>query len=217
MSRFFRVCILHPAAATPDKNGHPLYVWPRQGAGRVDDPLGQYRVLYAADTAAAAVAEALGHFTEWSRVVLDPPPRAPAGSVKALVEYEGDPSVCDLDDAHRLVKVGLRPSGVVTRDRMTTQGWARRLYERRTPEGDREFSGVSWWSYYNPEWASAGLWDVEGLSVVASQELTLDHEAVSEAASQLLRPVLAGRSGDRRRRPGNLAKRPRGGTAAAEG
>jgi hypothetical protein len=34
--------MLHPHA----ENGHPLYIWPRQGAGRVDDPDREYTVLY---------------------------------------------------------------------------------------------------------------------------------------------------------------------------
>jgi hypothetical protein len=33
---------------------------------------------------------------------------------------------------------------------------AQRIYERR------EWMGVRWWSYYDPRWVSAGLWDTEG-------------------------------------------------------
>jgi len=189
----FRVCIVLPDATTPEHNGHPLYVWPRHGAGRVDDPRGEYRVLYAADTAAAAVAEALGHFAEWTPAVLAPPPQAPLGSTKALVELEGDPIVCDLDDAHRLVDVGLRPSAVVTRDRGVTQLWARGLYEQREADGNQKFAGVSWWSYYNADWALLGLWDTTLLRVVNQTTLTLDHDAVLEAADWLLRPISARR------------------------
>jgi hypothetical protein len=34
---FWRVLNWRPDALTPAEYGHPLYIWPRQGAGRVDD------------------------------------------------------------------------------------------------------------------------------------------------------------------------------------
>ncbi|WP_314195244.1 hypothetical protein [uncultured Arthrobacter sp.] len=53
---FWRVLNWHPDAQDPSQNGHPLYTWPRQGAGRVDDPDREYLVLYVGRLVAAASA-----------------------------------------------------------------------------------------------------------------------------------------------------------------
>ncbi|MDQ1689167.1 MAG: hypothetical protein QOK42_2142 [Frankiaceae bacterium] len=166
----------------PQRNGHPLYVFPRQGAGRVDDPEREYAVLYACDSAAGAVAEALGDYARWTPAVLAPPPAAPRGSALALVQISGEPEILDLDDPSVLVKEALRPSGVVSRDRTATQAWARRIHDRG------RHAGVSWWSYRDPRWAAYGIWDRAALSVARTPEpLTMDHPAVLEAASVLPR------------------------------
>jgi hypothetical protein len=170
----------------PQRNGHPLYVFPRQGAGRVDDPEGEYAVLYVCDSPAGAVAEALGDYARWTSAVLAPPPAAPRGSTLALVQLSGKPEVLDLDDPAVLVEEGLRPSRVVSRDRAVTQAWAKRIHDRSG------YAGVSWWSYRDPRWAALGLWDHAGLSVAAEPEpLTLGHPALLDAAAVLPRVVRA--------------------------
>jgi hypothetical protein len=189
MTVYYRVGIYSDAAGSPADNGHPLHRWPRQGAGRIDDPLKEYLVLYLADTAEAAVAEAFGRYPEWRSTIFDVPPAAPANARRALFTYQGDPRVCDLDDSRRLVECGLRPSRVVTRDRDVTQEWARAIYERTTPDdAAREFAGVSWWSYYNPDWSSVGLWDVD-LSVEEVEILNLDSLIVQETADEIARVI----------------------------
>lgn len=181
---FWRVMNWNPGAADPSKNGHPLFIWPRQGAGRVDDPDHDYLVLYVGDTAEGAIAEAFGSYASWTPAVLEPPPTAPAGTVKALVKYAGDPAILDLDDPEVLRDWSLRPSSVVSRDRPSTQQWARSMYN----SGD--YAGVSWWSFYEPRWASFGLWDVSGLMVAEPPEvLSLDHDAVLEAAALIRRNI----------------------------
>lgn len=179
---FWRVVNYLPAATEPASNGHPLYIWPRQGSGRVDDPDRDYLVLYVGDSPEGAVAEALGDFAVWRPEVLDPPPGAPAWTVKALVKYTGDPAILDLDDPQVLQDWSLRPSSVVSKDRGSTQQWARSMYET----GD--YAGLSWWSFYEPRWASYGLWDIAGLSVAGAPEtLTLNHPAVQDAAALIRR------------------------------
>ena len=69
--QFWRVFNWNPEARTPQKNGHPLYVWPYQGNGRVDDPEHDYLVLYVADSPEGAAAEAFGHYVRWTPAVLD--------------------------------------------------------------------------------------------------------------------------------------------------
>jgi hypothetical protein len=188
MAVYYRVGIYAEAAESPEDNGHPLFRWPHQGGGRIDDPMKDYLVLYLADTPEAAVAEVFGRYPEWRSAIFDVPPGAPQKARRALFTYRGDPSICDLDDSRRLVECGLRPSRVVTRDRTVTQEWARAIYERETPDGEREFSGLSWWSYYNPDWSSIGLWDID-LIVEEAEVLTLDSLIVQETAFEIARMV----------------------------
>ncbi len=178
---FYRV-LPYLADARPHTPGHPLFI-PPGGAGRVDNP-GRYDTLYVGDTAAGAVAEAFGWAGRWDGGLLRGLPTLP-GSVRAVVSYEAPDTVavCDLDDAERLVEFGLRPSRVVSRDRVLTQASAARIYQMRA------FAGVRWWSYYDPRWGSFGLWDAEPLRVVEVSALTLDHAALVEAAGVLLRPL----------------------------
>lgn len=148
----------------------------------MDDPDGDYRVLYVGDTAQGAIAEAFGQFSRWTAPILAVPPSAPAGTVKALVRYQGDPAVLDLDDPYELQDLGLRPSSVVSRQRPVTQQWARAIYDRGGHDG------ISWWSYYEPMWASFGLWEYSGLLVADDPvPLSLTHPDVLEAAGVIKR------------------------------
>ena len=128
----------------------------------MDNP-GQYDVLYLGDSAAGAMAEAFGWAPRWSASLFRGIPAMP-GSVRALATYELEDvgaAVCDLDDAGRLVDLELRPSDVVTRDRVVTQRWSADIHSRRS------FAGVRWWSYYDPRWGSFGLWDVANLRITS--------------------------------------------------
>ncbi|MGQ0464769.1 MAG: RES family NAD+ phosphorylase [Sporichthyaceae bacterium] len=163
--------------------GHPLHVPASTGSNRIDNP-DLYDTLYLGDDPRCAVAEAFGSFPRWSAGLFRGKPSLP-GSVAALAAYhlEEAAAVCDLDDAERLVHLGLRPSRVVTRDRAVTQGWARTLH------ADGRFAGVRWWSYYNPEWGSIGLWDVGALTLDGVEPLGLKHPHVVAAAEHLCRPL----------------------------
>ncbi|MDJ0459326.1 hypothetical protein PUN71_019150 [Arthrobacter sp. NQ7] len=100
------------------------------------------------------------------------------------MRYTGNVAVLDLDDPEVLQEWALRASSVVSRDRASTQQWARSMYDT----GD--YAGVSWWSFYEPRWASFGLWDVSGLTVAGEPEpLTLAHDAVRDAATPIRRVV----------------------------
>jgi hypothetical protein len=163
--------------------GHPLHVPPSIGAGRIDNPE-RYDVLYVGDNPACAVAEAFGWAPRWTAGLLRGPPALP-GSMRALVTYElpDDTAICDLDDADRLVELALRPSRVVTRDRAVTQAWALDLFARG------EFVGARWWSYYDPEWGSLGLWAPAQLTVAHVAPLTVDHPALLDAAAAIVRVI----------------------------
>ena len=98
-----------------DEPGGARYV-PSQGGGRIDNP-GRFSVLYLSDAAPGAIAEAFGRFPEWTPAILEGSPGLP-GSVRAIARYRlpADACVCNLDDPSQLLKLGLRPSDVVTRD-----------------------------------------------------------------------------------------------------
>lgn len=111
------------------------------------------------------------------------------GSARAIARYEltGDEPVCNLDDARQLLAFKLRPSEVVTRDYTRSRAWAKRIYSTG------RWSGVSWWSYYEPKWASFGLWNVRRLKIREITVLQLDSPALLEASRTIVRPVAAGR------------------------
>lgn len=134
------------------------------------------------DQAAGAVAEAFGEFATWSAALFKGSPVLP-GSRRALAAYELENTrIIDLDDPQNLVKHGLRPSQVVTRNRRVTQRWALDLFRKK------RWGGVRWWSYYEPDWASFGLWTLAGLRVVNVSPLSQRHPAVQEAMRVLRRP-----------------------------
>ncbi|MBN8892264.1 MAG: DUF2783 domain-containing protein [Rhodospirillales bacterium] len=113
-----------------------------------------------------------------SRLNTEPNLDDPDGLFAALMDAHRD-----LDDADRLASLGLRPPRVVTRDREVTQAWARELFE------GGQYAGVRWWSYYNPDWGSVGLWDSAALHVTDVVTLTVDHPAFVAAAAEIIRII----------------------------
>jgi len=94
-----------------------------------------------------------------------------------------------LDDVDALRTIGVQqPSRVITRDRATTQAWARIIYERNA------YIGACWWSYYNPDWKAYGLWNISGLCLAWTPEtLTIDSPAVVTAANAITKQRLGKR------------------------
>lgn len=182
MPSLYRV-VSYLDAADAGAPGHPLYVPVSTGANRIDNP-DVYDTLYLGDDPLCAVAEAFGWASRWNAGLLRGTPALP-GSVRALVSYDVDDetALCDLDDADRLVDLGLRPSRVVTRNRNTTQAWARELFDTD------EFAGVRWWSYHNPDWGSVGLWDTAALTIADIFVLSADHPVFVAAAAEIVRII----------------------------
>ena len=182
MPILYRVLPFLPDAA-PEEPGGALYV-PRQGGGRLDNP-GLYAVFYLSDAASGAIAEAFGRFPEWSPAILAGSPSLP-GSARAIASYRlGDAApLCDLDDPDQLRGLSLRPSDVVSRDYARTRAWARRIYEQR------RWAGIRWWSYYDPRWASIGLWELSRLVLEDVRTLRLDHPALIEASRTIVRRIV---------------------------
>jgi len=161
--------------------GHPLFSWPVQGAGRIDNPE-SYRTLYASDSPAGAIAEAFGNHAIWTPQLLQGR-RDLASSVRAIAELHAEKvDVLNLDDARELVRRRLRPSTVVIRDRTVTQRWALDIFK------EKRWAGVRWWSRYDSRWGAFGLWALAEMRSVKVTRLTSDHPALIEAAAVLSRP-----------------------------
>lgn len=171
------------ASSPPDEPGGALYTPPR-GSGRLDNP-DLYLVLYVSDFEAGAIAEAFGRFPEWTPAILSGSPSLP-GSVPAIARYRFADSakICNLDDPQQLSRLSLRPSQVVSRDYSRTQAWARRIY------GEGVWAGAQWWSYYEPRWASMGLWDIRGLVTEDIRPLRLNDAALIEASRTIIRRIV---------------------------
>ena len=115
----------------------------------------------------------------------------PPGSRRALGVFElpDDLRVLDLDDLAQLVRLGLRPTQVVTRDLTVTQGWGHRIWSETEPHtGDRAWQAVSWWSYHRPQWSV--LASCLRPALVRVEPLDLDHPAILDSAKALQRIVM---------------------------
>ncbi|HEX9833917.1 MAG TPA: RES domain-containing protein [Mycobacterium sp.] len=166
--------------------GHPLYEHRPQRGGRADHP--DYYVWYVARQSEAACGEAFGNLSRWVASMFDFP--AVPGARKTLGEYElpDDLRICDLDDPHRLVELGLRPTQIVTRNLAVTSEWAHRIWSQRSPAiDDRKWQAVQWWSFHRPTWTVIASW--ERPKLVELEDLNLDHPAVVAAAKSLNRPL----------------------------
>ncbi len=179
----------------PDATPDPLRVpRDRQGAGRHDDP-DRYTAWYLAREAVSAVAEAIQGFR--GQELIAAALIRPDGARRALATLDDAavPPLLDLDDPAVLVERHLRPSGVATGVRRTTQRLAASAF-------DDGAVGLSWWSALEASWTNVTLF-AERLDgpppVVDAVALTLDHPAVVEAADRL--GVRLGSPGGRGRRP----------------
>lgn len=174
----WRVCTWLPDAG-PGEPGHPLYVPPDQGFGRVDNP-DHYRVAYLAESPEAAIGEAFARFSRWDDRMLFSSGRV-QGARKGLACFEAAAQPLDLDDPTVLEAHGLRPSRVVTRRREVTQGWALELWRQR------RWPGVRWWSALDADWGIVALWEPGRLDVADVEAVGLDHPALRSAAELLNR------------------------------
>lgn len=166
--------------------GHPAYLNPRQGAGRIDNP-DSYICWYLARDAAAAVGEVFGDLAQWTADALIVPFLEGARRALGVYELPDEVRVLDLDDARNLVELGLRPTNVVSRDRKVTQAWAMSIFSVRDTSGEPAWDGVSWWSMRESSWPVYGIWGVTPKPVDV-QPLTLESAAVIQASDLLVRP-----------------------------
>ena len=175
----------------PEDPFHPLGVpLDRQGGGRFDNPH-RYAALYAATSEQAAVGETFANSSTWRAEEVTRPKEGRARCLVSLDLDLGDASLLDLDDAHTLVDLNLRPSDVARRNRDHTQEIAQSIW-LRAPE--TAIRGLRWRSYWRVEWEVLLVWS-DGLNppwfpfatVAAVEELRMDLPAVVLAANVLPR------------------------------
>lgn len=172
-------CFAWNRRAAARNEGGALWI-PRanQGDGRHDNPAA-YGCLYLTDRELSGVVEQLA---PWRGQRLAPELLVRRGLPLALaaVEVPDDAELIDLDEPRVLVRERLRPSTVATRQREVTQPQALALFERGA-------AGLRWWSTFESLWANVTLFDraADRLRVTAQRALTLEDEAVAEAAAFL--------------------------------
>jgi hypothetical protein len=140
-------------------------------------------VLYACASALTAVAESFAFEpSPWDARILY---RADDLQYHlATLEIPDDHAVCDLDDPQSLLDRKLRPSQVITRDRTTSQAWALRIFQ------EERWSGISWWSFYDPDTFAVGLWRLDRADLMATRPLTMHDSAMTGAAELLNRSIV---------------------------
>lgn len=153
----------------------------RQGSGRHDNP-DVYGALYASRSPVGAVAERIQGL-RGQRLAKGDLARADGSPyVLANLDNAGIEPVVDLDDPGELVRRSLRPSGVATRHRRSTQRIARAIY-------DEGAVGLGWWSTLEASWPNVTFFVASSrpraLTVTGLEELTLQHPAVTGAADAL--------------------------------
>jgi hypothetical protein len=150
-----------------------------QGDGRHDNP-SVYGCLYLSDRAVSSVTEQLAPF-RGQRLTASLLRRRALPLALAAIELDDRASLIDLDDPDVLLREGLRPSRVATRERGVTQVHALDLFTRHSGA-----AGLRWWSTWEALWPNVTIFDRAApmLRLRDINQLTLDHPAVREAAER---------------------------------
>jgi hypothetical protein len=169
------------AAAAPGTPYAADYVPLHQGSGRFD--LRDSAVLYLGETPEHPVSEMLQGFR--GRPFRDGMLRRfghPLALVEVTLPDDVAGSVVDLDDPQELIRLGLRPSAVVSDDRARTRAIASTLY-------DSGATGLRWWSKLSGDWHGVALFlaraPLSALGRGRPDRLTGAHGAVVAACRHL--------------------------------
>ena len=173
--------------ARPGKPGHPLYEHMPQRGGRVDHP--DYYVWYLGRQPEAAVGETFGNLSAWDASMFEVPFLPGAQRALGVFRLPDDLRLRDLDDPNALIDLGLRPSQVVTRNLAVTQAWGHAIRAELDPHdtSQRRWQAAQWWSYHHPPWTVLASW--ERPELVRVEALSLSHDAITEGARELRRPL----------------------------
>lgn len=177
----WRVLAPEAGAAERERGGPLFFPRPFQGAGRHDNPA-RYGCLYLSTDATSTVVEAIARFRGAETLQKGMLLRGGRALALAELELRDDAELIDLDQPRVLARERLRPSGVATHQRVTTQQYAERLFDSHPSA-----VGIRWWSTFESSWINLTLFDraARRLRAVELQPLTVDHPAVAEAAEFL--------------------------------
>lgn len=168
----WRVFPWDPAAKAGDPFS-PSYIYPNQGSGRFD--LSGKLVVYLAETAVHAVAEKLQRFRGQK---IDRKDLIESGKTLALVECRLEKTkLADLCDAAVLVKYGIAPDVLASREIAKTQAIAVALHAAG-------FGGLRWWSALSGDWHTIVVFQGT-IEYGEPEQLTMGHKTVREAAMAL--------------------------------
>lgn len=164
--------------------GHPLYLNPAQGEGRLDNS-DRYLVYYFSIESSGAVGEKFGRRQEWTESMFADP--GASGGVYSLVMYwlPDEIRLLDLNNAANLHTRGMRPTQVVEPNRSATQEWVLPIFDERNVRGARRWDGVEFWSSFRSSWRIVGYWGTTEPLVLKVEQLEMRHPAVVDAARSL--------------------------------
>src|ERR1700719_1710944 len=145
----YRVAPYLATAADASQPGHPMYLPPSKGKGRVDNP-SLYSVWYLSLTEAGAVGEIFASHPVWKDAMLDYVDLTGARFALHTFYIPDSSRIIDLDNAKYLFDRGLRPTQVVSVNRAVTQSWAKDLFHEPGATGPA-WHGVRWWSRHHPD------------------------------------------------------------------
>jgi hypothetical protein len=179
--RLWRALPLDRRAKAEEAAGALWFPRLQQGGGRHDNP-DLYGCLYAAEEPVSAVAELLAPFRGTGTLLSSMLVRYERPLSLAALDLEDGITVIDLDDPSTLLSTGLRPSLVATRNREITQGQAAEVHEAHP-----NAFGLRWWSTLESSWINWTIFDraAPSLELATTEELTVDHPVVREAADLL--------------------------------
>ncbi|MFS0852543.1 RES domain-containing protein [Microbacterium sp. 179-I 3D4 NHS] len=181
----------HQPNAKPGQNGHPLYLHKPQGRGRWDNT-DLYDSWYLAKSPEGAIGETFGDLARWTPRMFD---TGTPGVRRALATFTvpDDLALFDFDDPANLLRIGMRPSEVVIRNRPAGQRRAAAIFDEKNPAGARTWQGLQWWSYHRPHWTNLMLWsttaDPAPITLTDITALSFATPAVVDAATALSRPL----------------------------
>jgi hypothetical protein len=180
------------AAAKPGERFSPQYVSTAQAGGRFDLDC-RPPVMYLAERPEHAIAEKLQHYR--GRRLRAPHLREfgyPLALAEVKVSVRVVRRIADLADPAVLLRLGYRPDEIASHEKRKTQAIARDVHRRRLP-------GLKWWSSLTGEWHTTVLFldraRVSDMDFGMPVPLTLESEALREAAAFLAIPLGPGRTG----------------------
>ncbi len=164
------------------QHGHAFYIArSKQGQGRFDIPELD-GVLYCSKDPVSAVAEFIQVFR--GQAMMEAHFERPDGLINALacLQYPDSKKLIDLDDPYTLVRLNVRPSQFLTRNRQKTRAISQEVHRKKA-------DGFLWPSALEASWINASLFESRVGSKLSLDQpirpLSIDMPELQEAAAIL--------------------------------